>query len=288
MKFWVAIFLCTSASIHAQDSLDISLTNDLSFYSDVMVNASKADHRVRASQNFNQLFSRYIKKNNLFTSDLSYLEWISILQTEDNAFKLLSWQVEFDNDQFEYFGYLIYPDGSYHELKREPHSLDNLEGMQMSAEDWYGCLYYNIMKFGLDKYIIFGYNKTGKWENMKIADVLSFEKGDPVFGYPAFEDHDELGTQVYRLVLRYSSDAAVNLNFNPGLNMIAHDHLIHRMGRIPGQGPVYLPDGTYEGYELVDSVWMYREKLFDHTYDEAPRPNPVFGNSKRKDLFGKN
>ncbi|MBT8189180.1 MAG: hypothetical protein KJO29_02030, partial [Bacteroidia bacterium] len=79
--------------------------------------------------------------------------------------------------------------------------------------------------------------------------------------------------------------ATLQLNYNPGLKLIIHDHLIQRIGRIPGQGPVFLPDGTYEGYEFIEGIWMYREKIYDHTYDAAPRPKPVLGN--KKDLFGK-
>ena len=46
------------------------------------------------------------------------------------------------------------------------------------------------------------------------------------------------------------------------MQLIVHDHLIRRMGRIAGQGPVNLPDGSYEGYMFDNGKWMYKEKLF--------------------------
>lgn len=117
-------------------------------------------------------------------------------------------------------------------------------------------------------------------------DVLHIDEGEITLGGEFFEDRNSPGTYLERIMIRYSIDATANLNYNPGLKMIIHDHLIQRIGRMPGQGPVMLPDGTYEGYEWKDGKWQYVEKIYEHTYDEAPRPTPVL--DEKKNIFGKN
>ncbi len=284
MKYgFLSVLIFISSAVFCQND---DLRDNLKFYADVMVNSAEASSRNRAVIEFNSIFKTYIQHNNLFESDLGFIKWISVLEPDDKTFKLLSWQVELENFDFQYNGYIIYPDGSYIHLQENQYPSNQLDAMVLHAESWYGALYYNILKIDDNKYVIFGFNGDSKWENQKIADVLSFEGNKPIFGMEIFEDKNSNGTYINRLVLNYSSDATCNLNYNPGLKMVIHDHLLQRIGRLEGQGPVFLPDGTYEGYEFVDNKWKYREKIYDHIYDDAPRPKPILG--EKKDLFGKN
>jgi hypothetical protein len=160
--------------------------------------------------------------------------------------------------------------------------------MSLSNTEWYGCLYYNLRKQNDDSYLVFGFDASTALENRKIADVLTIKDDEVTLGSEIFEDKNNKGSYANRLVLDYASDANVNLNYNPSLKMIVHDHLIKRMGRLPGQGPVDLPDGSYEGYSYHDGKWIYKEKIFNHTYDEAPRPKPVLDKkSGNPDIFGR-
>jgi len=145
-------------------------------------------------------------------------------------------------------------------------------------------VYYDILKINETDYVLFGVNHLSKYENIKVAEVLSLEDAkEPIFGKEVFQKGADTRS---RLILRYADDASVSLNYNPTLGLIIFDHLIPRMGRIEGQGSTFLPDGSYEGYVPNENVWVYKEKLYDHIYEEAPRPNPVLDKSK-KGVFGK-
>ncbi len=63
------------------------------------------------------------------------------------------------------------------------------------------------------------------------------------------------------------------------------DHLT-MIGGEYGEGPVQIPDGTYEAYRLNNGKWEYVEKVFDQILDEAPRPSPVLNGRSGKDLIG--
>jgi len=283
----VFILLNLNLCAFAQRGIMQSSDQQLSFYADVMVSALEADHRSYAADMFYMHFVSLLDSSNVFNQDLSTFRTLSVLDAPDNRFKLISWQVERASYDFHYYAFLVYKDGRYTELK-DTRTIDpSMEFLPLGHSEWYGALYYNIIPFDKDRYIVFGYNGYGRYDHVKICDVLDLSGEEAVLGASVFESEEEPGTYAQRLVLRYSSDATVNLNYNPGLKMIVMDHLTARMGQQNGQGPTMIPDGTYEAYERTGDKWKYISKLYNHSYGEnnAPRPKPVLDEQK-KDIFG--
>lgn len=268
-----------------------STLDNLKFYADIIANAGNSIHKERANQNFAVLFDKWINSEEYNTKDLENIQWLSVKNPADTSFTLITWQLEMDENVNKYFGYLV-KDGSVFELKNIEFT-DDLEYDVLSHENWAGALYYNIhtvQRNDKNYYILFGYNGFKNYQHRKLADVLTFDSGKPVFGSEMFKKQDagERGVIKNRLILDYSSDANVTLNFNPAMNMIVYDHLIPRMGRIPGQGPTMLPDGSYVGYEWDGEYFNYIDKIYHQTLDEAPFPKPVLGEeNKNKNIFGK-
>ncbi len=223
----------------------------------------------------------------LYAADLSDFRTLSVLESGDKRFRLISWQVEQAAYDFKYYGFIVFEDGGYLELKHSRSPDISAQYMSLACEEWYGALYYNLMPVSDNEYVVFGYNGHDRFDHIKIADVFVFsDENELVMGKEVFEDREEPGSYNHRVILKYSSDASVNLNFNPGLNMIVMDHLTPRMGKQEGQGQTMFPDGTYEAYEPSEDKWKYISKLYDHSYGEnnAPRPKPVL--DKKRDLFG--
>lgn len=286
MRILVFIFLmnvCTG--LKAQEA-QYSLKQEMLFYADVMINALDAEHRMRAGNEFHSLFNKYLKEGN-DDNDFSFLKFISTQTPPDSTFQLISWAVQAEDHVYDHYAYLVKPDKTYSAFVDNAELSNDLSYEEFGIEDWYGALYYKVEKLG-DNYLIFGRDSNSKFTNQKVVDVLSFEDDQIVLGKPIFENKEEPGTYQSRICLAYSSDASVNLHYHTGMEMIIHDHLMKRMGRIPGQGATHLPDGTYEGYALEDGFWVYKEKLFDHSYgkNNAPRPKPIL-NTKRKLKKGK-
>ena len=281
MKYSFLILLVIPIFIFGQD-INPDTKADLIFYADVMTNADLPENRKRAANNFNQLIEDYLLQNNSQNIDLSFVRQLSNVISEDSLVSIYSWQVELDNKNYDYHGYISYNDQAYEKLVANSPFDRSMRYMTHSPVDWYGALYYNIVKFDTGEYLLFGYNATGEYNNAKVVDVLTFEGDNIVLGKEIFQDPEDTLTFNNKIFISYSEDASVNLNYNPGLEKIVHDHLIQRIGRIPGQGPTYLPDGTYEGYYLDNGKWMYKEKLFDHSYGEnnAPRPKPVLNTNR--------
>ena len=264
--------------------------DDLKFYADVIANAGNPVHRERANNTFSELMNDWINSDAFGLEDLESIQWLSVKHPEDRSFTLVTWQLEIDENNNKYFGYLIKDDKAI--ALKETTYLDDLEYDVLSAKEWAGALYYNILtvqKDSQDIYVLFGYNSYKDYSHRKIADVLTFSEGEAVFGSEIFKSQKEGERAIIknRLILDYSSDANVSLNFNPGLNMIVHDHLIPRLGRVPGQGFTLLPDGSYVGYQWDGEYFNYIEKIYDQTQDEPPMPKPILGNSaEKRDIFG--
>lgn len=283
--FAFGFLLFFSVNVFSQES---KTTEDLFFYGDVMLNAIEYQNRAKAGEIFHSTFLNFLKEGNAFELSPGDLKTVSILEDENTTFKLVSWQVKYLENKSKYYGFVIFPNGEYIELNDKTEFSRDMAYDDVTSESWYGALYYSLKKIEDDKYLVFGYNQVDQFKNAKILDVIEIKDGGVSFGDDIFEDKEDRDTYQNRIVLTYSSDATVNLNYNPTLEMVVHDHLIQRMGQLEGQGPVNVPDGTYEGYKLENGKWMYKEKLYNHSYGEnnAPRPRPVLG-KKKKGLFGK-
>ncbi len=269
--------ISTSFSYGQKEMSSLTLENDLLFYADVMINSSEASSRIRAANEFSELFSEYLMQNTIYQDSAAFFKYISILDAPKNQFKLITWLIKGDNENYDFNGFIVRPDGNVTTLNKTDIVSENLEYSQSSDENWYGCLYYKMIpNKDTGGYILFGYDPNGLYDNQKIIDHMMVSSNSVNFGAEIFEDKENLDTYKNRLVLKYSSDASVTVNYNKDMRMIVHDHLSQVMGFQSGQGPTAIPDGTYEGYYFNKGKWKYKEKLFNHIYDEAPRPQPVF------------
>lgn len=260
----------------------------LAFWSDVMINANNAQHREQAFEKFYSGLKGELAKGEAFDYDFSKIPELSILQDSAMSFKLISWQIAKQNDRFDYYGFLIKSDGKYYELEDAFENLEDLEFVELNASEWLGGIYYGMHEVG-EQYFLFSYRQVDEYNKFKAFDCLTFAAdGSPILGSEQFviPKVDTRDIVKNRITFNYSSDAILSLSYNRDLNMVVHDHLMQVTGRLEGQGLTSVPDGTYEGYQFREGKWVYEEKLFSHTYDEAPRPEQILGTSK-KDIFGK-
>jgi len=285
----LAMFIPFTLSIHAQEQS--SLVDDVAFYADVVANALEYSSKTRANDMLVESFEQLFKENP--EADISEINWISQITPSDSSFTIYTWELAESVDDHSYYGYIV-RDNKLIKLSDEAEAMyDDFSYLIGDKDLWFGQIYYRLLPFksqGELLYLLFGYNAFDKYENIKIAEVLEFkEDGSPAFGKPLFlEDPSNVRNAKQRIVLQYSDDSRVNLNYNPGLESIVFDHLIRREGQLAGQGATMIADGSYEGYSLKEGFWIYNEKLFNHVYEEAPRPNPVFDDQKgKKDIFGK-
>ncbi len=266
----------------------------LALLSYLIVNDSIEENRFLAVKKFIPTLVKALKQENTFDYPFERLRSISIQYPADSTFRIFTWQLYIDENDYRYYGAIQMnsPTLELFPLRDRSHEVNNVHEDILTPEKWYGAVYYNLIDFETDegnKYLLFGYDGLSFHTKRKLIDVLSFKEGKPVFGSPVFVslDPEHPHEPKNRIVLTFSAAASVKLNYDGHLEMIIFDHLIRGMSEVPGQGPSNLPDGSYEGYQLNNGKWEYVHKVFNHVYETAPRDEPVLDGSKKKDVFGK-
>ena len=130
------------------------------------------------------------------------------------------------------------------------------------------------------KYLLFGYNANNADERIKVCDVLVLRGPNVRFGAPVFEVSDVAGRKkerLNRLVLTYSADVVVRLNYDNELGFVIHDHLEAMASKNPNLPFTYVPDGTYEAFQLKKETWEHLDKVPNLKLGDgnAPRPTPI-------------
>lgn len=297
-------FLFWGLSAQQENTISTSSTTDfakikvyedtLALLSFLIVNDSLEENRLLAVKKFIPTLVTALKLENSFHYPFERLRSISIQYPADSTFRIFTWQLYVDENDYRYFGAIQMNESplKLFPLRDRSHEVADINKDILTPETWYGSVYYNLKEFDTregKKYLLFGYDGYSFHTKRKLIDVLSFKDGKPVFGAPVFvsTDPEHPHEPKNRIVLTYSAAASVKLNFDGHLDMIVFDHLISGMSEVPGQGPTNLPDGSYEGYQLKNGHWEYVSKVFHHVYETAPREEPILDGSRKKDLFGR-
>ncbi|HKK74211.1 MAG TPA: hypothetical protein VJ953_03985 [Saprospiraceae bacterium] len=282
--------LGAKAQISAEDAVKIKTYEDsLIVDGFLVVNDTLPERRFLATKKMILHLKSALKYDHSFDYPFDRLNSISIQYAPDSTFRIFTWQLMVSPVDYRYFGVvqLNTKEVQLIPLADRSATVENVQEAVLSPREWYGALYYNIKqieKQGKPYYLLFGYDAYSNRDHRKILEVLHFgpDKGI-VFGAPVIPTQD--GPALHRLLLEYFGDSSVRLNYDQALESIVFDHLIEIPGR-GGQGPMMVPDGSYQALELKEDRLVFVDKLFNNqAVDEAPREEPVLGNSTR-DLFG--
>ncbi len=271
-----------------------TVEDTMAMLSHVVFNDTSSARRFAAVRDLIPTLVRALKEDNSFQYPFNRLQHLSIQYPADSSFRVFTWQLYVDKDTYRYYGAIQMnsPELQLYPLVDRSDEVRDVEGAILSPERWYGSVYYHLESFdtGSGKaYLLFGYDGFEFFRKRKVVDVLTFDaSGKPVFGAPVFVEQGENGevrSTRERLLLEYSAEASVRLNFDPALDMIVFDHLIYMDGS-HGEGRIGVPDGSYEGYKLEDGRWVYVEKIWNEISEQPPRPFPVL-DERSPDLFGR-
>ncbi len=260
----------------------------------LVVNDSLPENRFATCKKLITTLVQALKVKNSFNYPFERLRTVSILYPPDSTFRIFTWQLYVDVDDYRYYGAIQM---NTSELKLYPlidrsAGVEDLEQDVLMPDKWYGALYYNLYQFDSPhgrKYLLFGFDGYSLFNKRKLIDVLYFADGEPQFGAPVFVQPDkETGEEIFRrrIMKEYAADASFKMNYDETWGLIIFDHLTE-MGSRYGQGLAMVPDGTYEGYKLEKGRWHWVESVWNQEMDEAPRPEPILDSRGRKDVFGK-
>jgi len=259
------LFLNQSFAQHTDESGSL---NRLSMYQDsladlgkVMINNDNELERQNANTMFVKTLVAALKVPNSFLFPFDSVKTVSILNSPDNRFRIISWHIMNDDGSYRFYGAMqmntggalkLFPLVDYSPLLAHP------EDSVTDNRKWYGAQYYKIIRVTGDKsyYVMLGWKGYTANSTKKVIEVLSFKNDRPVFGMDVF------GTSKHkRIIFQYTRQASMLLKYVPEQDLIVFDHLSAPDDKSKKNLETFGPDLSYDGYKLINGRWKYEDNL---------------------------
>jgi hypothetical protein len=270
--FFLALFLLfTLTTSFAQHSDQSKNLKELSIYQDSLkalgkrfINDPDDLERKNANYKFIKLLVSALKVPHSFNYPFDSVKSISILNSPDNRFRILSWHIMNQDGSYRFYGtvqmntgsnLLMYPLEDYSPLLKNP------EDSVTDNRKWYGAQYYKIIRVAATKpyYVLLGWKGNTIKSTKKVIEVLSFDKDDkPNLGMPVFNGNSKNRN---RVIFEYTRQASMLLRYVPDQNLIVFDHLAPPDQKLKDRPDTFGPDLTYDGYKLKNGKWEYVDNL---------------------------
>lgn len=255
---------------YAQHSDENARLKQLRLYEDTLktlgktfINDENDMERKNANYKFIKTMVNALKVSNSFLYPFDSVKTISIVNSPDNRFRILSWSIMNLDGSYRFYGTVQMNTGG--PLKMSPLEdysplLKNPEDSTLNNRKWFGAQYYKIIPVYAAKtyYVLIGWKGNTVKSTKKVIDVLSFNNSEPTFGMPVFDGN---GKTRKRVVFEYSRQTSMLLRYVPEQNLIVFDHLAPPDAKEKNKPETFGPDLSYDGYKLKNGRWVYVEQL---------------------------
>jgi hypothetical protein len=258
--------------VFAQHSDDSGNIKQLVMYQDSLtalgkkfINNDTEMERMNANTEFIKILVKALKVPHSFNFPFDSVKSISILNSADNRFRILTWHLSFDDGSYRFYGTIqintgdklqMYPLADY-----SPY-IKNTEDTLTDNTKWFGAQYYKIIPVYTSQnpyYVLLGWKGNNVKSTKKVIEVLSFNReGKPVLGMPIFDGN---GKTRKRIVFEYSRHTSMFLKYDDNQHLIVFDNLAPPDARQKGKTDMYGPDLSYNGYVLKNGRWRFIDNL---------------------------
>jgi hypothetical protein len=214
------------------------------------------------------------KLEKLFENPASYYFSLDSLKTlgkvaaPDNSFRILNWNVTFNDFSYSYVNFMqLNPKGKFgykwYQIKDNRLKIDQaIENKEFTKDNWYGALIYKILINSYKRqnyYTFFAIDHNNMMSHFKFIDVVTFnDKGEPLFGKPIFKTPKALRS---RVVFEFSAQLVMSLKYDEKIKMIVFDHLSPDRPELTGDFKFYGPDFSYDGFKFEEGMWVFQTDL---------------------------
>lgn len=256
---FLAALLLISSALQAQAELITAANAALARIAEA--NADEA--RDSASQVLSGTLRTLLEREDAMAMDLTGLR-MSRVDAPDGRFRLLTWNVPHQDGSHRYHGLLLVQDRKrrvVHELQDRTRSIEQPERRSLTADQWYGALYYQVIptrKGGRTWYTLLGWKGHSAVETRKVIDVLSFRGSTPQFGAPLF---GEGRVRDLRRVYGFSFQNSMSLKWDEAGQRIVLDHLSPTKPEFAAQPAFMGPDLSYDAFVWEKDHWRFERDV---------------------------
>ncbi len=214
----------------------------------------------------NELFidelTSLLENKKSFDRSFPELNSVSVQTSHDKSFRVFTWFV-ITKSGYKTFGLMqtINPkikNAVVTRLSDQGEDLRSAQFKTLNAKNWFGALYYDMIPFkikGKKYHLLLGFNPGNGLSHKKVVDVVQImNNGQPRFGAAVFEKDKKTAS---RIVLEYDARAKISLRYIDGVQMIVFDHLSPSRPEFVDQYEHYVPDLSYDAFELTKTGWKY-------------------------------
>lgn len=235
---------------------------------------------------FYQYFLETLNEKSAYSYSFSQLKSVGVIDSPDGLLRIINWNIEQDDETQKYYGFVLKKDERKNEIL-VTELVDNSVDLPLrpeeilTADNWYGALYYKIIpveKGSKTVYTVLGWDGNSSSSNVKLIDVLYFTGTQLKFGSPIFKLKDQL---VKRVFYEHSERAVMTLRYEPEYNRIIFDHLSPEAPNLKGFYAYYIPDLSYDAFVLDGTKWVLKEDVIGVNSKEDDEKMQVFVRNER-------
>jgi len=262
--FLFFMLILSELSVNAQ-TLQEKESELLNLLSDLR-SASTDNAKNEANKKFKSALELTIKMSDAFEYPFDRLTSLGSIKSPDNKVRLFNWNIEQADMTQKYYCYILHLD----EKKKEYQTIELIDNSFMlpsqpteilEAKNWYGALYYKIIpvdKGSKTVYTLLGWDGNSEMSTIKLMDVLSITGSSIRLGSPIFKVAGETKKRVF---FEHSKKCTMYLNYDDKQNRIVMDHLSPESPSLKGIYSFYVPDLSYDAFELKGNKWVLKEDV---------------------------
>jgi hypothetical protein len=219
-------------------------------------------------------FIEFLEDSKSFDANFDSLNnYLSVLRSGDDLLQVFTWNIQYSDRSFKYFGLLQYYDEKkkntrvyfLNDKKYKPlddEEEENFDRKFNTNTEWFGALYYDLVtkKFNTKTYYtLIGWDGADLFINRKIVEVLHFDKhGLPIFGGKMFKMQKNIES---RLVFEYAERVVMHLRYNSKHDIIVMDHLSPAEERYQNLPQYYGPDRSFDALKFAGGKWVLESNI---------------------------
>jgi len=251
----------------------IQVESEIAGMFDSLYNLPPGTESLSLNEEILQRFEQALKLDESVFYPWKKLVKIGKISSKEKRLKIFTWYLTLENGEYQYYGFIQYQSGKKKRMENKVFQLsDHSENMinpeikNLTAENWYGALYFDMISFTHKKktfYAILGFDFNTPSSNKKLIEVLQFNrKGQPSFGGDFKMELDNK----QRIIFEYSRDIVMTLKYDKRLKMIVFDHLSPFNPILSGNYAFYGPDGSYDGLSFEDGEFIINRDVDARNY----------------------
>jgi hypothetical protein len=268
MKYVLTLLqIVLAAHFYAQvDSSIVQREDHLRMLLERVRNAQTDAEKEAQNMHFKSELYAVLQLPEAFTHPFSSLKSVGFIDSPDKQIRIVNWNIEQADETQKYYCFILHP----HDKKKAilvSELMDNSTELPpkpdgiLDANNWYGALYYKIIPFKKNNktiYTLLGWDGNSSMSTIKLIDALYFTGNKPKLGSPIFKTND---ATVKRVFFEHSKKATMSLRYESTYNRIIFDHLSPETPSLKGFYSFYVPDLSYDAFELKSAKWVLVEDV---------------------------